>query len=160
MTVILIFEQFLYLEEFERRGKKYSGGGNLGDIKTESKVLAVANIVSGCLGGLPVCINMFATYENFAFNQKYGFKGTKLVGLMQIPVSYCLYSFLSVFYERIPLFILFTIVATPTIYFLKNMLKSHSNNLLMITFIAALNVITHPVIALIFASIISIYDIA
>jgi hypothetical protein len=98
MTVILIFEQFLYLEEFERRGKRYNGGGNLGDIKTESKVLAVANILSGCLGGLPVCINMFATYENFAFNQKYGFKGTKLVGLMQIPVSYCLYSFLSFFY--------------------------------------------------------------
>lgn len=79
---------------------------------------------------------------------------------MQIPVSYCLYSFLSFFYERIPLFILFTIVATPVIYFLKNMLSSHSSNLLMISFIAALNVITHPVIALIFASIVSIYDIA
>jgi len=79
---------------------------------------------------------------------------------MQIPVSYCLYSFLSFFYERIPLFILFTIVATPAIYFLKNMLSNHSNNLLMISFIAALNVFTHPVIALIFASIVSIYDIA
>jgi len=79
---------------------------------------------------------------------------------MQIPVSYCLYSFLSFFYERIPLFILFTIVATPAIYFLKNMLSSHSNNLLMISFIAALNVFTHPVIALVFASIVSIYDIA
>ena len=62
MTVILIFEQFLYLEEFERRAKRYNSGGNLDDIKTESKVLTVANIVSGCLGGLPVCINMFATY--------------------------------------------------------------------------------------------------
>ncbi len=120
----------------------------------------MANILSGCLGGLPVCINMFATYENFAFNQKYGFKGTKLVGLMQIPVSYCLYSFLSFFYERIPLFILFTIVATPVIYFFKNMLATHYNNLPMIVFIAALNVITHPVIALIFAALISIYDIA
>ena len=123
-------------------------------------MLAIANIISGCLGGLPVCINMFATYENFAFNQKYGFKGTKLVGLMQIPVSYCLYSFLSFFYERIPLFILFTIVATPTIYFLRNMLALHSKNILMISFIASLSVLTHPVIALIFATIVSIYDIA
>ena len=160
MTVILIFEQFLYLEEFERRGKRFKGEGTLGDIKTESKVLAIANIVSGCLGGLPVCINMFGTYENFAFNQKYGFKGTKLVGLMQIPVSYCLYSFLSFFYERIPLFILFTIVATPAIYFLKNMLAKHAQNIVVIVFIAALNVVTHPVIALIFATIVSIYDIA
>lgn len=40
------------------------------------------------------------------------------------------------------------------------MLSSHSGNLLMISCIAALNVFTHPVIALIFASIVSIYDIA
>jgi hypothetical protein len=103
---------------------------------------------------------MFATYENFAFNQKYSFQGTKLVGLMQIPVSYLFYSILSVLYERIPLFILFTIVATPVIYFLKNMLALHSKNLLLICFIAALNVFTHPVIALVFACIVSIYDIA
>ena len=103
---------------------------------------------------------MFATYENFAFNKKYGFKGTKLVGLMQIPVSYCLYSILSVFYERIPLFILFTIVATPTIYFLRNMLAIHYHNIIMIVCIAALNVITHPIVALIFATVVSIYDIA
>ena len=79
---------------------------------------------------------------------------------MQIPVSYCLYSFLSFFYERIPMFILFIIVATPVIYFLKNMLSIHSQNLPMIILIAALNVVTHPVIALIFATIVSIYDIA
>ncbi len=79
---------------------------------------------------------------------------------MQIPVSYCLYSFLSFFYERIPLFILFTVIATPAIYFLKNMLSIHYKHLLMIFFIAALNVFTHPLIALIFASLISIYDIA
>ena len=103
---------------------------------------------------------MFATYENFAYNKKYGFSGTKWVGVMVIPVSYCLYSFLSFFYERIPLFILFTIVATPTIYFLRNMLAIHYKNLLIIVFIAALNVVTHPVVALIFAAIVSIYDIA
>ena len=79
---------------------------------------------------------------------------------MQIPVSYCLYSFLSFFYERIPLFVLFIIVATPVIYFLRNMLSVHSQNLPMIILIAALNVVTHPVIALIFAAIVSIYDIA
>jgi hypothetical protein len=65
-----------------------------------------------------------------------------------------------VFYERIPLFILFTVIATPTIYFLKNILAVHSKHLLMIFFIAALNVLTHPLLALIFASLVSIYDIA
>lgn len=60
----------------------------------------------------------------------------------------------------IPLFILFTVVATPTIYFLRNTLKVHKRHILMITFIAILNVVTHPVIALIFASLVSIYDIA
>jgi hypothetical protein len=40
------------------------------------------------------------------------------------------------------------------------MLSVHSKNLPMIIVIAALNVVTHPVIALIFAAIVSIYDIA
>ena len=30
MTAIIIFEQFLTLEEFERRGKRFGGGGDLG----------------------------------------------------------------------------------------------------------------------------------
>ena len=62
MTAITIFEQFLYLEEFERRGKRLGGGGNLGDVRKESRVLALSNAVSGCLGGFPICINLFATY--------------------------------------------------------------------------------------------------
>jgi MFS superfamily sulfate permease-like transporter len=57
-------------------------------------VLGLANIISGFLGGLPICISLFATYENFSFNVKTGDKGTKLVGLMQVPVSYALYSIL------------------------------------------------------------------
>jgi hypothetical protein len=40
------------------------------------------------------------------------------------------------------------------------MLAKHSQNIMVIVFIAALNVVTHPVIALIFATIVSIYDIA
>ena len=60
----------------------------------------------------------------------------------------------------IPLFILFTVVATPTIYFLKNMLLIHYRHIFIITFIAILNVITHPVIALIFAALVSVYDVA
>lgn len=60
----------------------------------------------------------------------------------------------------VPLFILFTVVATPTIYFLKNMLMVHSRHIIMITFIAILNVISHPVIALIFAAFLSVYEIA
>ena len=100
---------------------------------------------------------MFGTYESFAFNQRAGFKGTKLVGLLQIPVSYCLYSFLKLFFDMIPLFILFTVVATPVIYFLKNMLLVHYRHIFIITFLAVLNVITHPVIALIFSALISVY---
>lgn len=103
---------------------------------------------------------MFATYESFAFNQKHGFKGTKWVGLLQIPVSYCLYSFLKVFYESIPLFIIFVIVVTPMVYFLRNMLRKHSSNIVLIVILAALNVLTHPVIALIAACFVSIYDMA
>lgn len=62
LTVILVYEQFLYLEEFDRRGKRYNNEGNLGEITTETKTLAIANLISGCLGGLPICINIFGTY--------------------------------------------------------------------------------------------------
>jgi hypothetical protein len=79
---------------------------------------------------------------------------------MQIPFSYCLYSFLSPLFNMIPLFILFTIVATPMIYFIKNIFSMHARNLSIIIFIAALNVLTHPVLALIFAALVSIYDIS
>lgn len=79
---------------------------------------------------------------------------------MQAVVSYCLYSFLKPLFNMIPLFILFTVVATPTIYFLKNMLQIHYRHIFIITFIAILNVITHPVVALIFAAFVSVYDVA
>lgn len=158
MTAVLIFEQFLYLQEFSRRGRCYFGEGDLGNVQTESRVLALANTISGCFGGLPICINMFATYENFSFNVKSGFKGTKLVGLMQVPVSYLLYSILKFLYEMVPLFVLFVVMALPAIYFLSNMLRIHSRHLIFITVLAALNVITHPIIALILAAFISIYD--
>jgi MFS superfamily sulfate permease-like transporter len=159
MTAILIFEQFLYLQEFERRGRYIFGEGNLGDISTETKVLAIANAISGCLGGLPICVNLFATYENFAFNTTFGYKGTKLVGLMQVPVSYALYSVLKWLYEMVPLFILFVIVALPVIYFLNNMLIIHHRHIFFISCLAALSVLTHPIISLIFAAFASIYDI-
>jgi hypothetical protein len=101
---------------------------------------------------------MFATYETFSFNVKSGFKGTKLVGLMQVPVSYLLYSILKFFYEMVPLFVLFVVMALPAIYFLSNMLRIHSRHIIFITILAVLNVITHPIIALILAAFISIYD--
>jgi hypothetical protein len=40
------------------------------------------------------------------------------------------------------------------------MLSVHYKHLLMIFLIAALNVFTHPLLALIFAALVSIYDIA
>ena len=60
----------------------------------------------------------------------------------------------------IPLFILFTVIATPMIYFIKNVFSLHVKNIPLIVFIAALNVLTHPVLALIFAALVSIYDIS
>lgn len=129
----------------------------LGEITTESKTLAIANIISGCLGGLPICINLFGTYENYTFNNKNESKGTKWVGLLQIPFSYCLYSFLSQIFNIIPLFILFAIVATPTVYFLKNVISLHRAQLPIIIFLAALNVLTHPLFALVLATLISVY---
>ena len=103
---------------------------------------------------------MFATYENFSFNVKAGRKGTKMVGLMQIPISYAYYSLLKRLYQMIPLFILFVIVATPAIYFLSNVLKIHNRHVLFISVLAGLNVITHPIIALILAAFISIHDVS
>ena len=89
-----------------------------------------------------------------------GYRGTKLVGLMQIPVSYALYSILKWFYNRVPLFILFIVIATPGIYFLRNMLKIHYRNIIYITVLAALNVVTHPIIALVVAAFLATHDIA
>ena len=160
LTVVLIYEQFLYLEEFDRRGKRYNNEGNLGEITTETKTLAIANLISGCLGGLPICINIFGTYENFAFNKKYGFKGTKWVGVLQIPFSYLLYSVFDSIFTMIPMFVLFIIVAIPVIYFIKNVLYFHWKNLPTIVFIALINLFTHPIFALIFACFISIYEIS
>ena len=60
----------------------------------------------------------------------------------------------------IPLFILFAVIATPAIYFLKNMIRNHSKDIFLIVSIAVLNVLTHPAIALILAMFVSIYDIA
>jgi MFS superfamily sulfate permease-like transporter len=122
-------------------------------------VLAIANAISGCLGGLPICINLFATYENFVFNTTLGYRGTKLVGLMQVPISYALYSILKWLYEMVPLFVLFVIVALPVIYFLSNMLLIHHRHIFFISCLAALNVLTHPIIALILAAFASVYDI-
>ncbi len=91
---------------------------------------------------------------------KSGHKGTKLVGLMQIPISYALYSILKWLYQIIPLFILFVIVATPVIYLLSNMLKVYNRHIIFISCLAGLNVVTHPIIALILAAFISIHDIS
>jgi hypothetical protein len=60
----------------------------------------------------------------------------------------------------IPLFVLFVIVATPIIYFLGNMLSIHYRHIAFISCLAALNVLTHPIIALILAAFVSIYDIS
>jgi hypothetical protein len=78
---------------------------------------------------------------------------------MQVPVSYALYSILKWLYEMVPLFVLFVIVALPVIYFLSNMLFIHHRHIIFISCLAALSVLTHPIIALIFAAFTSIYDI-
>lgn len=79
---------------------------------------------------------------------------------MQIPVSYALYSILSWLYNRIPLFILFVIVATPMVYFFSDVLKVQKRNLIFICCLAGLNVVTHPILALVIAAFTSIYDLS
>jgi hypothetical protein len=76
---------------------------------------------------------------------------------MQIPFSYLLYSILDGAFTMIPMFVLFIIVATPVIYFIKNVLYFHWKNLPTILFLALISVFTHPVLALVFACFISIY---
>ena len=58
------------------------------------------------------------------------------------------------------MFVLFILVATPVIYFIRNVLMYHWSNLHTILFIALICVCTHPIIALIFACFISIYEIS
>ena len=160
MAIVLVYEQFLYIEEFERRGKRFYGEGDLGNVKSETRVLGISNIIAGCFGGLPICINLFGTYENFTFNIENGYKGTKLVGVMQIAVSFAFYTVLEWFFNRIPLFVLFIVIATPVIYFTSNILKIHFRHKIFIIVLATLNVITHPILALILAAFISVYDIS
>ena len=78
---------------------------------------------------------------------------------MQIPFSFLLYTFVNQIFMNIPLFVLFVIVATPVIYFIRNVLLYHWSNLPTILFIAIVSVCTHPIIALIFACFVSIYEI-
>ena len=158
--MILIFEQFITIEEFERRGRKYKGEGGLGDIEKESKVLCISNIVCGLFGGLPVCINLFTTYENFSFTKKYGFRGTKVVGVSQIFFNYLLYSILNPVYMMIPLFIIFCIIVIPLVYFFKTVYRYSFKDMKIVLSLALLNVVTHPIFALIVGAFFSIYEMA
>ena len=79
---------------------------------------------------------------------------------MQIPVSYALYITQRWFYNQVPLFILFMVVATPVTYFVSNILRVHYRHVIFIVVLASLNVLTHPIIALVVAAFVSIYDIS
>jgi len=122
--------------------------------------MCVCNMVCGLLGGLPVCINLFATYENYSFTKKYKFQGTKVVGLSQIIFNYLLYGPLKGVYERIPLFVVFCIIGTPLIYFFKTVYKFYSKDLKLIGVIGLLNLLTHPVFALVVAAFLTINEMA
>jgi hypothetical protein len=157
LAAVLMFEQFLYIEEFRRLGRKNREEGDLGDIQREVLVMSCANIVCGIVGGLPVCINLFATYENYSFTKKYHFRGTKVVGLSQIIFNYLLYGPLKSVYDHIPLFVIFCIIGTPLIYFFKTVYKYFSRDLRLVAMLGILNVLTHPVFALVIASFYTIY---
>lgn len=60
----------------------------------------------------------------------------------------------------IPLFVLFIVVATPVIYFIKNVLYFHWKNLPTILLLAVISVTTHPIFALVVACFISIYEVS
>ncbi len=82
------------------------------------------------------------------------------MGVLVIPFSFLLYTIASFFFMMIPMFVLFILVATPVIYFIKNVLRSNYSNLYTIIVIALISVFTHPIIALIFACFVSIYEIS
>jgi hypothetical protein len=82
------------------------------------------------------------------------------VGVLQIPFSYLLYSVLDKFFTMLPLFVLFIIVATPVIYFIKNVLYFHWKNIPTILLLALISVTTHPIFALVVACFISIHEIS
>lgn len=52
------------------------------------------------------------------------------------------------------------IVAAPAIYFLSNVFEIHNRQLKFISCLGALNLLTHPIIALVLAAFISIHDIS
>ena len=60
----------------------------------------------------------------------------------------------------LPMFVLFIFVAIPVIYFIKNVINYHWKNLHTILFIALISVCTHPIVALVFACFVSIYEIS
>lgn len=60
----------------------------------------------------------------------------------------------------IPLFVLFIVVATPVIYFIKNVLYFHWKNLPTILLLALISVTSHPIFALVVACFISIYEVS
>lgn len=80
--------------------------------------------------------------------------------MLQIPFSYLLYSLLDRIFTMIPLFVLFIVVATPVIYFIKNVLYFHWKNLPTILILAVISVTTHPIFALVVACFISIYEVS
>ena len=80
--------------------------------------------------------------------------------MLQIPFSYLLYTELNSIFTKIPMFVLFILVATPVIYFIKNVLYFHWRNLPTIIIIALISAFTHPTIALIVACFVSIYEIS
>lgn len=80
--------------------------------------------------------------------------------MLQIPFSYLLYSVLDKFFTMLPLFVLFIIVATPVIYFIKNVLYFHWKNIPTILLLALISVTTHPIFALVVACFISIHEIS
>lgn len=114
-------------------------------------------MLCGLAGGLPVCINLFTTYENYSFTKKYGFRGSKVVGVSQIFFNYLLYSILSPVYERIPLFVIYCIIMVPLVYFFKTVYRYSFKDIRTMAILALLNVLTHPVFALIVGAFMSIY---
>ena len=82
------------------------------------------------------------------------------MGLMQIPVSFLLYTIFAQLFQSIPLFILFIVIATPAIYFIQSVLVFNWRNILLILTIGVIAIITHPVVALVAACIVSIYDLS
>ena len=75
-------------------------------------------------------------------------------------LGFLYYSLLADWVKQLPLFIIFIAVVTPAIYFLQNAVTLQLRHLPTIAIITILSIFIHPLVALAYACLVTIYDIS